>query len=47
MRSVFPLSQHFTIKRINKGLKHHTTMEMGKLDFTIKRINKGLKHFFS
>ena len=35
---------NFTIKRINKGLKHLAHIRQVRHNFTIKRINKGLKH---
>ena len=34
---------YFTIKRINKGLKHLISFGVTIANFTIKRINKGLK----
>ena len=36
---------YFTIKRINKGLKHRVRPHLLGSYFTIKRINKGLKRF--
>ena len=37
---------NFTIKRINKGLKHGFVKLRTVDNFTIKRINKGLKLLF-
>ena len=38
------LSSDYTIKRINKGLKHIAVFKKELENYTIKRINKGLKH---